>query len=153
MKLKLNFKSESLMEYRTKQRKHLDGLIERLGDRHFTAEEAYERLKSENTAVGKATIYRYLERLVSEGRLKRFFTEEGACACYQFIGGGEECARHFHLKCMDCGRIIHIECDYLKALDSHVYQHHGFTVDNTKTVLFGICGDCSAKKEKGNEGK
>lgn len=132
------------MPYKTKQRERIDALIENIGDRHFTADEADILLRQSGEAVGKATIYRHLERLVSEGRLRRFYSEDGGSACYQFIGDAH-CKEHFHLKCMTCGRMIHLECSYLDELNVHLMEHHNFEVDNTKIVLCGTCGECRKK--------
>ena len=55
--------------------------------------------------------------------------------------------RHFHLKCTGCGRLILVECDYLGEVSKHVLEHHQFTIDNTKTVLYGLCADCAAKNQ------
>ena len=33
-------------------------------------------------------------------------------------------------------------------LNQHLLEHHGFTVDHTKTVLYGVCADCAGTQEK-----
>ena len=78
--------------------------------------------------------------------MRRYYLGEGAGACYQFTGR-EDCHEHFHLKCTGCGRLIHVECDYLGEVSKHVLEHHQFTIDNTKTVLYGLCADCAAKNQ------
>ena len=62
------------------------------------------------------------------------------------IENSDECLEHFHLKCIECGKLIHIDCNYMKSLDEHILQHHGFKVDNSRTVLYGICNSCNEKK-------
>lgn len=135
------------MEYRTKQRAVIDTVIKSFGDKHFTADDICYYLKSGDTPVGRTTVYRCLERLVSEGTLKRFRHDDGKSACYQFIGG-EECSDHFHLRCSSCGRIIHLECDYLSELSDHLYEHHSFSCDCSKIVIYGLCGECGKKGQK-----
>lgn len=39
-------------------------------------------LKSQGNGVGKSTVYRYLEKLVEEGKVRKYFLEEGAGACF-----------------------------------------------------------------------
>ena len=132
------------MPYKTKQRERLDELVKRLGDKHFTADDADRLLRADGEAVGKATIYRYLERLVSEGALKKFASDDGKCACYQYIEG-KNCGEHFHLKCTECGKVIHLECDRMNELAMHLLRMHGFYIDCSKTILCGKCSDCAAK--------
>ena len=134
------------MEYKTWQRDTIDTLISQIGERHFTADEIYLLLSREERKVGKTTIYRYLERLVSEGRLKRFRHEDGVSAYYQVVGDG--CDEHFHLKCITCGRVIHLECSHLAELNSHIAEEHNFMVDSSKVILYGCCVNCMKKEEE-----
>lgn len=53
--------------YRTRQRTLVLSLLKRLGDRHLTAEEISRYLAEEGSPVGKATVYRCLDRLVEQG--------------------------------------------------------------------------------------
>lgn len=133
------------MEYKTRQRDTIETLMNRIGERHFTVDEIYLLLTREERKVGKTTIYRYLERLVAEGSLKRFRNEDGSSSYYRFKKN-EGCDDHFHLKCLKCGKMLHIECSYLEELNNHIAEHHGFSVDGSKAVLYGYCAEC---KEKG----
>ena len=54
----------------------------------------------------------------------------------------------FRLKCLGCGKLFHVECDYLDQVQAHIYAHHQFTIDNTKTVLYGLCAGCAAKRSE-----
>ena len=80
---------------------------------------------------------------MEDGSVRKYLCEEGKSACFQYVGDSEECRLHFHLKCIKCGKLIHLECDYLSDLEKHISEHHKFTVDNTKTVLYGVCEDCA----------
>lgn len=133
---------EATKEYKTKQRDLILEFFISHKSEHLTAEQVIDHLKDKGTAVGKSTVYRYLEKLVSEGSVRKYFIEEGKSACYQYIEDNEQCHNHFHLKCVECGRLIHIECEYLDEADEHILCHHNFKVDNTKTVLYGICDKC-----------
>lgn len=129
--------------YKTKQRtKVLNCLIENKSS-HMTADEIVIKLREKGEEVGKATVYRTLDKLIEEGRARKYIYEEGKSACFQYLDNENRCHLHFHLKCVSCGRLIHLECDYMKELEKHISEHHKFTVDNTKTVLYGVCGDCA----------
>ncbi|MCM1054673.1 MAG: transcriptional repressor [Bacteroides sp.] len=131
--------------YKTRQRSRVLECLVRNSDRHMTAEEIFEELKTTNTEIGKSTVYRTLEKLIEEGKARKYFSDEGKSACYQYIDENGSCASHFHLKCTRCGRLIHLKCDYLTDVEKHVYERHRFTVDNTKTVLYGVCEDCGGE--------
>ncbi|MDE6725590.1 MAG: transcriptional repressor [Ruminiclostridium sp.] len=128
--------------YKTRQRLQvLNCLIDNKA-KHLTADEIAVILKEQGADVGKTTVYRTLEKLVEEGSVRKYLCEEGKSACFQYVDDSGECHLHFHLKCVKCRKLIHLECDYLSDLEKHICEHHKFTVDNTKTVLYGICEDC-----------
>ncbi len=131
-------------EYRTRQREVILEFLKNSDSCHVSIEEVLEHLKAAGEKVGRTTIYRYMEKLTDEGVLRKYFIEEGAGACYQYVNPQENCHEHFHLKCLKCGRLIHVECEYLDQIGSHILTHHGFEIDNTKTVFYGICRDCSS---------
>ena len=132
--------------YRTKQRELIERFLIEHSDRHLSADDVAAYLREQGSPVGKSTVYRCLDLLVEQGSVRRYFLEEGHGACYQYSDGDGRCHEHFHLKCTGCGRLIHVECDYLSEVAAHVLEHHGFTIDNTKTVLYGLCSDCAARK-------
>ena len=128
--------------YNTRQRTQvLDCLVNNKA-KHMTADEISGWLKDNDIVVGKTTVYRTLEKLVSEGKARKYISEEGKSACFQYVDKEGHCEEHFHLKCTECGKLIHVQCDYLAELEQHVFQHHKFEVDNTKTVLYGVCEEC-----------
>lgn len=131
--------------YRTRQRDQILDCLIRNKDRHITADEIMSELNKEKSPVGKTTVYRYLDRLVSRGCVRRYFIEGGKSACYQYMEQNSVCSKHFHLKCVECGQLFHLECDYMGEMDSHIRDHHDFCVDHSKTVLYGQCGGCAGK--------
>lgn len=132
-------------EYHTRQRALiLDYLVRRRAG-HVTADEIARHLAAGQGPIGKATIYRYLDKLVSQGRVRKFFLEEGTSACYQYVDETEGCHEHFHLKCVDCGALIHLHCELLGQIREHIQQEHGFAVDSSRTVFYGRCATCAEK--------
>jgi Fur family ferric uptake transcriptional regulator len=145
-------KGMSTASYRTKQKDQILDCLIRNKDRHITADEIILALNKEKPLVGKTTVYRYLDTLVSQGTVRRYFIEGGTSSCYQYMESDGMCRSHFHLKCVDCGRLFHTECEYLGNVDSHIREHHDFRVDHTKTVLYGQCGSCAGKERVGQKG-
>lgn len=129
-------------EYKTRQKELIMEFLQSSGDVHITIDQVADYLRGQGNSVGRTTIYRYLEKLASQGTLRKYFIEEGMGACYQYVADSSRCAQHFHLKCTRCGRLFHVECEELEALDGHLLEHHGFQVDHTKTVLYGLCEEC-----------
>lgn len=134
-------------EYKTKQKEIIQNYLENHGENHVTIDEVLNYLRSNQISVGRTTIYRYMEKLTEAGTLRKYFLEEGMGACYQYIGENQECHSHFHLKCIKCGILLHVKCDYLAGADKHILEEHGFEVDNTKTVFYGWCKTCKSNKE------
>lgn len=131
--------------YNTKQKTAIINQIKLFGDKHFSIDAICENLASKNENVGRTTVYRFLEKLSEEGVLRKFIMPKGESACYQYVGKHNDCAEHFHLKCEKCGSLIHMECDELNSIAQHIKSHHGFVLNPLKTVIYGICEDCSLK--------
>lgn len=132
--------------YKTKQQDLLFSYLNQMKGKHFTAEDVRVHFIEKNISIGIATIYRQLEKLVAEGKIQKYFIDEHSAACFEYAG--ENCKleeKHFHLKCEKCGKLIHLECDDLEQLSTHLKNEHGFTLNPYRTVLYGICGECSGK--------
>lgn len=157
MKLKIIFIFEveqmiAAKGYKTKQRETILNFLMENKERHITVDEIVFNLKNRGVSVGKTTVYRYIDKLVEEGRARRFITDEKSGACFQYVDGNK-CDEHFHLKCVECGKLIHLECGHLSEIAEHVYESHKFTIDNSKTVLYGICDSCEASRERKSDEK
>ena len=78
------------MEYKTKQQDLiLDFLKTAKGEglsEHVTAIDVTDGLKK--YGMGKATVYRHLERLVDKGIVNKYFVGENASACFE-LGEGK----------------------------------------------------------------
>ena len=140
--------SENTTTYTTKQGRLVLDCFENNKGVHLTIDDICNYLKEKNTPVGTTTVYRQVQKLLDEGIITKYNVDKESGACYQY--SGENCKMHFHLKCTECSQLIHAECDYIESLGNHIINHHGFAIDNSKTVFYGICRDClRAKKKKG----
>jgi len=128
--------------YKTKQKNLILVCLAALGDEHVTPVQIFERLRQEGTPVGLATVYRHLDRLAEEGRVKKYVIGGVSGACYQYVRESGECACHFHLKCEACGRLIHLKCSALEETMRHVSAGHNFQVNFNTTVIYGLCENC-----------
>ncbi len=135
-----------MADYKTKQRALIISYIKNCPLPHITAADIEAHLRAAGEKVGMATVYRQLEKMVETGEVRKYILENGAC--YQYVGSNEHCREHFHLKCLSCGKLLHISCSLLNSLAPHILEHHGFEVDNSRTVMYGLCREC---REKGAE--
>ena len=135
-------------EYNTKQKEKLIAFLIKNKNRHTNVQEISSYLAEEGSPVGTATIYRHLDRLVEQGVVRRYVFDGKSGACYQYIGEDGSCHEHFHLKCVSCGTLTHLDCDFLSGVNRHIYEHHGFTVNTSQTVFYGICPSCSGSEAK-----
>jgi len=131
--------------YNTKQREAIIGYIGSLKDEHVTAAQIVRYFKQENVAIGRTTIYRHVEKLTQTGKLRRYVTDGVSGACYQNTDDTEDCQTHLHLKCEDCGELQHMECEELSGIRQHFLLDHGFSINASKTVFYGKCGNCAQK--------
>ncbi len=125
--------------YNTKQKNEIFEVVKSSFSGHFTAEELCGALKEREQNVGVSTVYRHLDRLVKQGVLRKYSAEHGESACYQLV---EASCSHFHLKCLNCGRLEHLSCGRLDAIGEHIRDEHGFLIDASKTVFYGLCKVC-----------
>ena len=137
--------------YNTKQKEKLVDFLINNKDKHTTVQEISAYLSTEGSPLGTATIYRQLDKLVESGVVRKFVIDGKTCACYQYIENEHECREHFHLKCISCGKLIHLNCDHLMSINKHIEEHHGFIIDPSQTVFYGRCADCSARVSETDE--
>ncbi|MCQ2433182.1 MAG: transcriptional repressor [Clostridia bacterium] len=132
--------------YHTRQRAAVLSCFVKHPDTHFTAESLLDHLKQDGVIVGKTTVYRTLDKLVETGMIRKFTVGTGDSACYQYTGENHSaCSSHFHLKCLICGTLFHVDCDHLAELGEHLLADHGFSVHYSQTILYGICSACRPK--------
>ena len=133
-------------EYSTKQRDAILFFLQE-NNAHVSAADIALHLKEQGYEVSTATIYRTLEKFERDGIIKKMVIGDGSGACYQYAGE-HDCSEHFHLKCVKCGKLIHLSCDFLHSMESHIFSEHGFTVSSGRTVIYGVCAACGGVSAK-----
>ncbi len=130
--------------YNTAAREAIIEFFSENPDRQFTADEVFEGLtaKCAPKAPGKSTVYRLLSQLLEEGMLRRFRDGADSNYLYQHSSKNQKCDFHFHMKCTECGKIYHLECEKSDDLLYHVLSEHGFAVNCSKSMLYGQCQKC-----------
>lgn len=131
--------------YNTAGKKALIEYMAQNPDRQYTVDELFSALTAVGASIGKSSLYRMLERLVTDGAVRKFKESERSSAAFQYIGSDEDCSHHLHLKCAKCGKLVHLECPNSTKLIAHIYEEHGFFIDSKKSVLYGKCKDCQTE--------
>ena len=136
-----------MAEYATEQKKMLLDFLRSNCESAYTVEELVEGMQALYGAEGpgKSTVYRLMTHMVEDGTVKRFVKGHSRRFVYQIVAG-EHCRSHLHLKCMDCGRLIHLDEQVSEELLDKVRLCSNFAVSEEETVLFGACSDCNRGK-------
>lgn len=107
---------------------------------HPTAEEIYNDLKTNDTHLGIATVYRNLKSLVDEGVLKEMNIEK------QGVRYDLHEEQHDHFICDSCGQIQNIVLDSFYDVKKEIEKTtHGIITDKD-ILIHGICEHCLHKK-------
>ncbi|MGN0350629.1 MAG: Fur family transcriptional regulator [Roseburia sp.] len=131
-------------KYNTKQREKLLNYMRAVPGKHITVAEVCEYFTEQGEAIGKTTVYRHLEKMVSAGIVKKYILDANSPACFEYIGEEQSACEMscFHCKCTVCGKLIHLHCDELRNTGEHILNHHGFEIDARRTVFYGVCESC-----------
>ena len=138
-----------MAEYMTEQKTILLGFLREHGEKSYTIEELMEKMSERGapSTPARSTVYRLMNRLCEEGKVKKFAREGERCFAYQaFLG--EHCSAHLHMKCIQCGKLLHLEHSLSDELLERIKSESDFSVSESDTVLFGSCADCKLGGER-----
>lgn len=114
-------------------------------EKQYSVEElTAEMERLSDKAPGKSTVYRLIGQLVDKGTVKRFVKGNSRQFLYQ-ISDGEECHHHLHLKCTQCGKLLHMGHELSEQLIKNILGENDFSVAADSTTLFGSCKDCKLR--------
>jgi Fur family ferric uptake transcriptional regulator len=132
--------------YATKLRQLILEYLMQDHSRTVTAKDIYEHLAACDASVSHTTIYRYLDKLVTEGRLLKNSTDGGKTACYLYEHEPDACGKHLHLRCGQCGKVTHLQCQQAENFIQHILHEHDFTLHCGSFILYGLCHSCKVKE-------
>ena len=130
-------------EYNTRQKREMLAFLKRHDLEPYTVDELVFEMQEQGEKIGRTTVYRYLETLAEQGRVRKYQNAQGV-TCYQHIQDHENCDAHFHMMCKSCGRLYHVSCDLMDSLAKHIHSDHNFRIDTRETILVGTCARCAA---------
>ena len=126
------------MTYNTKQKIRIIAFFRSNPDKSFTSDEIIAQLS--DSGVAKSTVYRIISSLSEEGLLRK--TQDGGNGKSSYLlMDCEGCRHHLHLKCLECGRLVHLEGGVSLELERTLKELQNFELDEN-TMLYGRCGGC-----------
>lgn len=126
--------------YHTEKREALSRFLKENAQLSFSLEQICRAVCPDGK--GKSTVYRLISRFTEEGTVRKIADGRSRHNSYQWIGEG--CQHHLHLKCTECGRVIHLDHETSHAFEDTLRATLSFLLDEEQTMLFGKCKSCSA---------
>lgn len=103
---------------------------------HPTADFIYNKLKEENPGLSLGTVYRNLNQLAEDGKIRKLKMAGGPD---RFDGTLHP---HYHMVCRSCGELVDIQCEALEGLTQKAAEESGIQVEGFQILFEGICSDC-----------
>ena len=108
--------------------------------RPFTAQALVAQLAKKG--IGRATVFRTLDLLVTLGALSRVHGIEQGARCVRYTAC--EPSHHHHLICRGCGRVEEIRASGLESRIAALARRHGYEALDHGLEVQGLCAECRA---------
>lgn len=129
--------------YSTKARQEIMSCLKKNWSATVSVSDILQYLTERGVPVNQSTVYRYLDKLCSDHAVIKYISDKSQKAVYQ-LAEDQHCEDHLHLKCVKCGRIIHLDCGFMDEFKGHLKEHHNFELQCEGSMLYGVCGNCSS---------
>ena len=110
--------------------------------KHASADEIYTYVSQEHPRIGRGTIYRNLNILAEEGKIRKLKIPDGP-DCFD-----HNCTEHHHMRCVCCGRLFDVDLKPLPKLDDLIRDPQGMEFHDYHILFKGVCLDCRKQQEK-----
>jgi len=137
---RINEAFQGLEERRTVPRRAIARNLIRLGKSgaSFSADDLLQKLRRTNPRIGRATVYRSIEKLVRMKVLDRIEFADGKHA-FRLCANQNH---HHHLACTKCHRVIALDFCLESDLIDAIGRRESFEIDDHSITLFGLCKEC-----------
>ena len=138
-----------LGERRTEPRRLIAKNLIRLGQSGsvFSAGELLRKLRRTNPRIGRATLYRSLDKLVRMKVLDRIEFADGTHS-YRMCGSDHH---HHHLACTKCHRVVELDFCLELGQIAAIGKQQGFEIADHSITLFGLCRECRKESDSGGQ--
>jgi Fur family transcriptional regulator, ferric uptake regulator len=130
---------DELSQRNTRPRKLIAERLVKLADdgEDFTTDDLWQELRQSEPRIGRATVFRSVEKLVDKGLLDRIEFADGTHH-YRVCGG----THHHHLTCTRCHRVVEVDlCLPHEQLDA-IGDQNNFSIEGHSLSIFGRCKSC-----------
>jgi len=108
----------------------------------FTTDDLWQELRQVEPKMGRATVFRAVEKLVDMGLLNRIEFADGTHH-YRVCGG----KHHHHLTCTQCHCVVEIDVCLPREQLSSIEKQTNFAIEGHSLTLFGRCENCLLKAQ------
>ncbi len=129
-------------EYKTKSKDYILEYIKKNKQRRFSVADIQEYLLSKDININLTTIYRNIDKLLENDTLLKFKNNKEDFCVYQYHEPGANCNNHLHIQCNKCGKIFHLDDDFMIKLKKYLNTDCGFYIDCENSILQGLCENC-----------
>ena len=103
---------------------------------HPTADTVYAAVAAEHPSISKATVYRNLNQLATQGEIRRVPVPNGADR-FDF-----NTSEHYHVRCEKCGAVYDVHMPNMNNLLEEVEDASGGEVRRFDILFEGVCNNC-----------
>ena len=113
---------------------------------HPTADEVYAAVRAEHPSISRGTVYRNLNQLAENGEIRSLEVPGGAAHF------DEQLHRHYHIRCLHCGRVFDLCMDLIPELENSVRDTQGFQLSGYDLMFKGVCPECRSGEPAQSKG-
>lgn len=110
---------------------------------HLSADDLCDLVRREDAGIGRATVYRTLQWMVTAGIARKVDFGEGRS---RFEPSFRH-PRHYHLVCNTCHRSSEFLSSDIEGLIEEIASARQFQPDQTVIQVFGMCEDCRTGRQ------
>ena len=111
---------------------------------HVSADMVYEAIHATHPSISRATVYRNLRMLESEGRIMRIDVP-GSADCFEV-----SVREHYHIRCERCGKLFDAKLKYMPRLvEMEQAADSEFEICGCSLLFVGYCPECRALRADG----
>jgi len=107
----------------------------------FSADDLIKKLHKSNPRIGRATVYRSIEKLVGMKVLDRIDFADGT-HYFRLCGSG---SHHHHLACTKCRRVVELDFCLEEDQIAAIGRQQRFSIEGHAITLFGLCRECRGR--------
>lgn len=115
--------------------------IMRRGRGHLDADEVYRRARARKPRLSLSTVYRTLGALKKQGLVEEVHFDDD-----RHYYEAKPLAEHYHMVCLDCGRVIEFRYPLARRIKQQVAEARGFEIADTEVRIAGYCPECQKKR-------